>query len=283
MNSTYEYSNLLALSRRWGALENQLSSIPSSDTYAIQKAKDDSLTAVYFDKDGNQKALHSQYSPLKEAQKRAAEHYTRETRLFFVIGFGLGYYVRELFHLLHDKQKLIVIEPVPSLFRDALKSCAYEDMFKDERFFLVVSDNRMRVSEKVKTVIHSMLPYAEHTISFHISCFYEQWDEYKEYTHQCKKEIIQAISDGTALRQTIYDAINALRLNGLGKKFLGEYKKCLSFLRARVETETRLEKEDVALLATYFLFSHYSYAETFEKGDASAKMTKTDIYKAKSV
>lgn len=77
--------------------------------------------------------LHSTYDPLEEA-KTWVSHYEDDIRsasLVYVLGFGLGYHVRELCR--HAKQKIIVVEPRMDILREAFSLVDLSTIFSRVR------------------------------------------------------------------------------------------------------------------------------------------------------
>ena len=68
-------------------------------------------TAVFRRIDGREFYLHSRYDPLEEARFLVRDVPTRERVLYAVLGFGLGYHVKELLQRLPRSSHLIVLEP----------------------------------------------------------------------------------------------------------------------------------------------------------------------------
>jgi hypothetical protein len=68
-------------------------------------------TAVYRRADGRQFYLHSRYDPAEEARFFIRDIPHRERTLFVVLGFGLGYHVKEMLRRLPQSSHIVVLEP----------------------------------------------------------------------------------------------------------------------------------------------------------------------------
>ena len=68
-------------------------------------------TALFRRTDGREFYLHSRYDPLEEARFLVRDVPVRERALYAVLGFGLGYHVKELLQRIPRSSHLIVLEP----------------------------------------------------------------------------------------------------------------------------------------------------------------------------
>jgi hypothetical protein len=68
-------------------------------------------TAAFRRADGREFYLHSLYDPLEEARFLVRDVPVRERTLYVVLGFGLGYHVKELLQRMPRSSHVIVLEP----------------------------------------------------------------------------------------------------------------------------------------------------------------------------
>ena len=68
-------------------------------------------TAVCRDATGREFYLHSRYDPIEEARFLVKDVPCRERALVVVLGFGLGYHVKELLQRIPRSSRIVVIEP----------------------------------------------------------------------------------------------------------------------------------------------------------------------------
>jgi len=141
-----------------------------------------------------------------------------------------------------------------------------QDMFTDERIFIVVEDYMMCIKEKIKSYLFDFIPYNTVIIKFNFLSLYERWDRYASFVMEIKSLIHKTCDDIYTLKKDVFNQIDYLRTSGLGKTFLGTYKECMSFFRERIKTGDPLTDAEIGMLTTYFLFSHESYEETFMEG-----------------
>ncbi|MBU1863497.1 MAG: hypothetical protein KKH94_07550 [Candidatus Omnitrophica bacterium] len=264
----YFNGNLQSLDVRFGALVQRLESVSTNNpSFSILKAKDDSCTAKVFSDGGKEQFLHSVYNPCKEAETMSREVYREDIDLFVIVGFGLGYHVLQLYKQLIPTQKILIVEPCPPLFKEALTRIDYHAPLGDDRVFIIVEENRFRMEQMIKTVINNFVPYDRKTFTIDFIPFYKRWDRYNTFFHDMRGFIDKALSQIQTAREQLVYAIDDLRTGGLGKTFLGSYKDCLSYFRTEVQEGRPFDDKKIGLLAAYYLFSHYSYAETFEEGN----------------
>lgn len=68
-------------------------------------------TAIVRRSDGHEFFLHSRDNPLEEARIFIEGKPIKERTLYVVLGFGLGYHVRELLERIPPSSHIIVVEP----------------------------------------------------------------------------------------------------------------------------------------------------------------------------
>jgi hypothetical protein len=98
-------------------------------------------TAVVRRADGQEFFLHSRENPLEEARMMIREKPIKERTLYVVLGFGLGYHIRELLEKIPESSHVAVIEPdfaclSSGLLRDGGKR--FSDWMQDSRLHCLV-------------------------------------------------------------------------------------------------------------------------------------------------
>ena len=98
--------------------------------------------------------LHSAYDPFKEA-KNFIEGYNLEDTLFLIIlGFGLGYHVKEILKTCPWLRLIAVIEPQVSLFKLAINLLDLSSVLSSSKIKLILEDDPVRIKGEI-------LPLAE--------------------------------------------------------------------------------------------------------------------------
>ncbi|MDP7421795.1 MAG: DUF115 domain-containing protein, partial [bacterium] len=136
MNTTLK-NNLTALASRDPAAAHAVktASLKSNRLVMEQSRSGTDWTGYYQSNSGKKAYLASRYQPSREASKRV-EHLDYQNKyLFVIIGFGLGYELREIMNRMHEQAVVIVIEPRPDLMRAALESIPLEDVISGRNLF----------------------------------------------------------------------------------------------------------------------------------------------------
>lgn len=128
-------TNCLALAKKYPELEHRLRSSISGLVFP-KLARSGALTAY---KELNEAQgivwLHSSYDPVREARRIVQASLTSGTEAVAVIGFGLGYAVREL---LKEQCRVIVLEPDPALMRSCLELIDVQDVLEHPSLSMLV-------------------------------------------------------------------------------------------------------------------------------------------------
>lgn len=265
----YWDKNRIALSTKDPALAIRLAGERApgqASAYMLETARSGVPTVAFRDPDENLKYLHSQYDPWREAETLACANHVGSHAFFIVIGFGLGYHICELFKRLHEAQQIIIIEPAGELLRAALTHADYSEMLQDERLHIICEREAPVAIERLKTLLARCIAHDASSLGYSLISFYDRWDEYALYARELKGCVPALIAQVQERRAEIYASIDELRVSGLGKTFLGEYKKALAFFRTQIIDKRELTRAETGLLITYYLLSHDSYAETFARG-----------------
>ncbi|WP_317367066.1 6-hydroxymethylpterin diphosphokinase MptE-like protein [uncultured Tyzzerella sp.] len=119
MNKEVYENNVLSYEKKYGKYE-----IIEKNKYEdkIEICKNGSIT-LKIDKDERSVYLHSKYNPIKEAEK----YYKNYPKInygsvIFMFGFGLSYYVEELYNQVKERGRIVVFEPDKEIFDIAMKN-----------------------------------------------------------------------------------------------------------------------------------------------------------------
>ena len=267
---SYYKDNIEHLDRRFSAIVQRLISgrdvLEESPTFIVGKAQDGLPTVQVLGKNKGKKFLHSFYNPQQEGEFLSVKVYGPQITLFVIIGFGFGYHALALHTKLKPMQKLLIIEPHPNIFKQALHVRDYTALFADRRVHIIVDNNLLTIREKIKSYVCALIPFKSTTITVDFLPFYERWDVYREVCKTIRVFVNTNVRLIIASKKDVVTQIDYLRTSGLGKTFMGTYEKCLASFRERARNNTPLQDAEVGLLLTYFLFSFQSYVERFEAG-----------------
>ncbi len=136
MDSQILEKNLSALKNYNFNLYLKIKDIPISDKFFIEQAKKRDIPTIYR-KEGNDKIyMHSQYDPIKEAERFVKAQDLKKRLEVFIFGVGLGYHV-DMF--LEEKLESInIVEADPSLFKLLLASRDITPWMVDKRVVFVI-------------------------------------------------------------------------------------------------------------------------------------------------
>jgi len=130
--------------------------------------------------------LHSAYNPVKEAKNFISGYNLEETQFLIVLGFGLGYHVREILENYPWIKLLIIVEPNISLFKTSLKLVDLSSIFTSPKIRLIIEENPLEVQRQVKS-LGELLLTGKNSIIVHNPSF----SVYKEKFLQIKKDTFQ--------------------------------------------------------------------------------------------
>ncbi|SHJ66614.1 motility associated factor glycosyltransferase family protein [Paramaledivibacter caminithermalis] len=99
--------------------------------------------------------INSRYKPLDEARKWSGSIAIKEKSKIVLIGFGLGYRIKELISRLTSKSFLIVLEPSLKVFTEAIKNIDCSDIFLNNRLLLLVNEDIENIRETMARYINS--------------------------------------------------------------------------------------------------------------------------------
>ncbi|QTL96936.1 DUF115 domain-containing protein [Iocasia frigidifontis] len=134
--------NLAILKKRYPAYQEILENGTLDDgNITIVETKNGSKTALY-QAEGDEYLLHSKYNPEKEAERLVAQLITDGVTAVVVLGFAMGYHLKELYNKVKDKGvKIFVVENNPALFREAIRYNDFTDLFDYQDFYLYLRDD----------------------------------------------------------------------------------------------------------------------------------------------
>ncbi|MDI6786328.1 MAG: DUF115 domain-containing protein [bacterium] len=130
----YYQKNLKYLS---AVLQDKLSQVKLR--YSLEKSKNGLPIINLTDKQGRIVPLHSKYDPQKEAERFISQFNLLEKNTIFILGFALGYHIKEI---LKQEQihSLIIIEPDIEVFKLALISQDFSDLFSFSNLELIIAE-----------------------------------------------------------------------------------------------------------------------------------------------
>jgi len=93
--------------------------------------------------------LHSAYDPLKEAKNFIEGCNLKTTRFLIILGFGLGYHIREILDNYPGIKLIVIVEPELCLFKLALNILDMSDILSSSRIKLILEDDSLRIKREI--------------------------------------------------------------------------------------------------------------------------------------
>jgi len=93
--------------------------------------------------------LHSAYDPLKEAKNFIEGCNLENTRFLIILGFGLGYHIREILDNYPGIESIVIVEPQPCLFKLALDILDMSAILSSSRIKLILEDDPLRIKREI--------------------------------------------------------------------------------------------------------------------------------------
>jgi len=97
--------------------------------------------------------LHSAYDPLKEAKNFIEGCNLENTRFLIILGFGLGYHIREILDNYPGIESIVIVEPQPCLFKLALDILDMSAILSSSRIKLILEDDPLRIKRALTTLL----------------------------------------------------------------------------------------------------------------------------------
>jgi len=132
--------------------------------------------------------LHSAYNPLKEAKNLVSGYNLKETQFLIVLGFGLGYHIREILKNYPWIKLIIIVELNIPLFKTSLKLLDLSPIFISPKIRLILEGNPLDIRRQLK-FLGEMFLTGKNSIIVHNPSF----SLYKEKFTEIKKSIKDAI------------------------------------------------------------------------------------------
>ena len=86
-------------------------------------------------------ALCSPDDPVAEAERDCDNLYTRDAKIFTLLGMGLGYFATALARRLQPWQQLVIWDTEPSMFKAMMYACDISPLFSDKRTHIHIGND----------------------------------------------------------------------------------------------------------------------------------------------
>lgn len=105
----------------------------------VNNSKDGNKSLI-IKKDNRKLYIHGKMSPIYDAKNWADSLEIKDDSVIIVFGFGLGYHINEIIKRISENNKLILIEPNISIFKEAIKCTDYTEIFACQNLYLLIGD-----------------------------------------------------------------------------------------------------------------------------------------------
>ena len=142
MNKEVYKKNLLSYEKKYGKYEN-IENNKYEDK--IETCKNGNIT-LKVNLDVRSVYLHSKYNPVKEAQKYY-EDYEKVNygSIILMFGFGLSYYVQELYNKVKTRGTIVIFEPDKEIFDIVMKNIDICGILENEDIFITFELDKLFV------------------------------------------------------------------------------------------------------------------------------------------
>ncbi len=167
---------------------------------ALEKCKDGNFT-FKLNKNDKNIYIHSKYNPVKEAQKFVDEIEERKgDDVYVIFGFGLGHFLRELMKDGSKRNFYVVYEPNYKLFSKVVEEGYCNDLFENERLYLISGEGENEVGLFLNQIIS---PHIQNRVRTLIMPTYQNvyFDEIKKFFEIVKN----SLSDSIVSRNTVWN------------------------------------------------------------------------------
>jgi spore maturation protein CgeB len=135
----------------------------------VEREPKQNIIRTIISKDGNpipyigSISLHSNYSPIKEAEDNVSRYYLENNQKPVVYGLGYGYHVLEILKRYRSKE-VLVIEPLMTIFQSFMENIDLEAFIPNIKFIIASSPPKIVASNQITN-----WKKFEHQASKHIS------------------------------------------------------------------------------------------------------------------
>lgn len=142
MNKEVYKKNLLSYEKKYGKYEN-IENNKYEDK--IETCKNGNIT-LKVNLDVRSVYLHSKYNPVKEAQKYYEDYEkVKYGSIILMFGFGLSYYVQELYNKVKTRGTIVIFEPDKEIFDIVMKNIDICGILENEDIFITFELDKLFV------------------------------------------------------------------------------------------------------------------------------------------
>ena len=149
-NNEFYKKNLSLLERKEGAFfVEKIKKASFPENVEIIKKNPGFPTVRVTKKSGQKVLLHSIYDPVKGAKNFISGFNLEDTRFLIVLGFGLGYHIKEVLENYPWIKFVVIIEPQLSLFKLALNLLDFTFILSSPKVKIILEDRPFEIKNKI--------------------------------------------------------------------------------------------------------------------------------------
>ncbi len=123
--------------------------------FEIELSKREAHHTIFFENTFAKQYVLSKYQPKSDAISQLGEERGNKQTIWIILGFALGYMVKELLENVAQELKIIVIEPNEKLLEAQMKYEENEKLRNKENVHFISGENFSDLKEKIKQLIPS--------------------------------------------------------------------------------------------------------------------------------
>ena len=121
----------------------------------LVSTKTNDITVQVELNNGKKIYLHSKYRPEKEAEEYISRYDLTNNKNIVLIGFGFGYYAKEIIARMTKKQKLKIVISSPDIFKLALKNKSFKTLLNDKRVEIILTNNPEILIQELQKILYN--------------------------------------------------------------------------------------------------------------------------------
>lgn len=174
--------------------------------------------------------LHSAYDPRKEAKNFISASDIEDARFLIVLGFGLGYHVKEILENYPWVKLIVVIEPQPRLFKLAMSLLDFSSVFSSSRIRIILENDPVKIKKEMLSLGETLLTGKSRIITHNPSCILldgkltRMKKSITEAIHFCRANLTTNIIKGDIFQKNILTNLLQIISNPGVKNLFGKFK-----------------------------------------------------------
>lgn len=154
MNEIYK-RNLDILEKKYPHVYEKIINIKENKIDVLVDVSKDGNKYMIINNQNKKMYINSRYRPVDEAKKWSESIEIKEKSKIILMGFGIGYRIKEFIKKLSTENFLTIIEPSIEVFSEAIKNIDCRDIFSNDRLQILVDEDVENISKIISKHINS--------------------------------------------------------------------------------------------------------------------------------